>query len=1007
MDEAKLLIEEAAKKPSLVTTGMLQSRCSCSIEGSADFGMLAREQATGFNAEVRKIRLANAGSFPVSLLWLRVVVPTSAPDSEEVFALRCPSRPGVIWEKPEEHSLGPKEVLDIEVLCMLKPGLELGIRHALIVAAMNLKSSVDVRQMMISSSTFLLGTRAVVIVGSSSALSALRSDATPFYPEQVRNIWHYPPARYFPWETGPRRPLAVQTPLSHLFADYTFPWPLPPQARRGQWQPIWGRPEGYVPGPRRDSLVQGGRGDPRLASYWRERLIQWTTKWTAHLEELLHQELKAMLADFERMDMFFVRVQQTHHRTESGIIIRMAIPGLEEKRPALAYGSRVHIRPAGAPHYLLECWVVDPSKHSQVLLCAPSALAQMLEGRPCSGMVHVRFHLDWSPVHNMMFASATYRKQLLGNCAPCALVTRRATRAAPARDATDPVRGVDLAWVNTDLNAEQRDAVARCVRLPDASSSAFPCLPHVVWGPPGTGKTSMVCEAVLQCLLAFLSGEDPSGTTARVLVCAPSNGAADTLLERLADHGKSLAFRMHSGDKIRGPQGKEPSWLHRFNSFRRPLGEMNAALHGHACIDNAQFSYMSFSEYRRTPVIVCTCMSAFDLGAIVSRFTESSQAGRELHLQPEAVRGYFTHVIIDEAAQALEPETYLPIILGRHSSDGGCRVSLVGDHRQLGPIVRSQEARGPTDGLHVSLLQRLMGAYNADGHLGVRECSPILVTQRTADVHYSMLKWNYRSHKALLELPSSLYYEGKLVAKSSDPALVVPDPWAELAQTTSPFLFYGIAGQQLSELDSPSLFNPSEAAKVVQLVVSYVRTCSMSTDDIGVIALFRKQAVKLRRLLRDEGLGSVRVGSVDDIQGREERVVIISTVVSGAGATRGDHLEYVVRSPERFNVAITRARALLIVVGDANALMRYENWRKLILHARKSGCYRGPPIDEALRGEGEVLPGQVPITADEDQATMLSRVAARVLEPAAAGGVSTNGADTLDNAFELEWRLMI
>jgi hypothetical protein len=132
----------------------------------------------------------------------------------------------------------------------------------------------------------------------------------------------------------------------------------------------------------------------------------------------------------------------------------------------------------------------------------------------------------------------------------------------------------------------------------------------------------------------------------------------------------------------------------------------------------------------------------------------------------------------------------------------------------------------------------------------------------------------------------------------------------------------------------------------------------ITTNDVAVVTPFRKQVLKVRQLLRSMQLGAVRVGSVDDYQGQEENIIIISTVLaSGGDRSSLAHLSSphgLMSSPQRFNVAITRAKALLVVVGDPNALIDDPSWRELLRYAVDSGAYRGCPHPLLMEGaEGE------------------------------------------------------
>uniref|UniRef100_A0A0D3KXZ2 DNA2/NAM7 helicase-like C-terminal domain-containing protein n=1 Tax=Emiliania huxleyi (strain CCMP1516) TaxID=280463 RepID=A0A0D3KXZ2_EMIH1 len=262
----------------------------------------------------------------------------------------------------------------------------------------------------------------------------------------------------------------------------------------------------------------------------------------------------------------------------------------------------------------------------------------------------------------------------------------------------------------------------------------------------------------------------------------------------------------------------------------------------------------------------------------------------------------------------------------------------------LGPTVRSTYCR--EHGLATSMLERLMKlplyAPPGDGASPPPPSSgPPCVTK---------LVRNYRSHAALLSLPSRLYYGDAAAGGASCRSAPTPRRF--------PLLFYGVSSAHTHEVDSPSFFNPVEAEKVAELIerllaASKADGTGITTNDVAVVTPYRKQVVKVRQLLRSLGLGAVRVGSVDDYQGQEETIIIISTVLasygdrSSLGRLASPHS--LMSSPQRFNVAITRARALL-VVGDPNALIDDPSWRELLRYAVENDSYRGCPHPLMMEG---------------------------------------------------------
>lgn len=175
---------------------------------------------------------------------------------------------------------------------------------------------------------------------------------------------------------------------------------------------------------------------------------------------------------------------------------------------------------------------------------------------------------------------------------------------------------------------------------------------------PGTGKTLVVVEAIRQILAL---------PQARVLACAPSNFAADEIAERL------VAF------------GLDPAVLFRMNALSRPTDSLPVGLIPYSMIEDGRFNVPPIDQLQKYRVIVSTCISSsfiFSLGT---------------------TRGHFTHIFVDEAGHALEPEALVPILT---IADSRTRIILSGDPKQLGPVARSASALSFNFGM--SLLERLM-----------------------------------------------------------------------------------------------------------------------------------------------------------------------------------------------------------------------------------------------------------------------------------------------------------
>ena len=329
-------------------------------------------------------------------------------------------------------------------------------------------------------------------------------------------------------------------------------------------------------------------------------------------------------------------------------------------------------------------------------------------------------------------------------------------------------------------------------------------------------------------------------------------------------------------------------------------------------------------------------------------------------------RGHFDVVIVDEAGQALEPETIAAPagLLGK-----GGQLVLGGDPRQLGPIIHSSLAK--EYGLACSLLERLMercvyGQQPGDGY--------------DSNVLTKLVR-NYRAHPVLLELPNQLFYGGELQC-CADPGLRdACINWEELPTPGVPLFFSGMVGKDTREGSSPSWFNPDEVVAVVKLVQQLLKPRAMGrggmplkAEHIGVITPYNKQVQRMRDRLVKANLSAVKVGSTELFQGQERRVIIITTVRSSEDYVGFDvrHQLGFLDNPKRFNVAITRAQSLLVVVGNPLVLMLDPHWRALIRLCVAKGAYRGvalPPETTDDEASAVLIREVERLTLDTDEAS--------------------------------------
>ncbi|NWR45091.1 SDE3 helicase, partial [Regulus satrapa] len=465
-------------------------------------------------------------------------------------------------------------------------------------------------------------------------------------------------------------------------------------------------------------------------------------------------------------------------------------------------------------------------------------------------------------------------------------------------------------WFNSNLetNEEQCKAVIHIV-----NGMSRPA-PYIIFGPPGTGKTVTMVEAIKQVWACFRD--------ARILACAPSNSATDLLCQCLI---KDI----------------DPQNVYRLIASTRNYREIPTDIMSCCNWDDEQSSYVYPSKESLRPyrIITTTLVTA---GRLVSA-----------NFPP----GFFTHVFIDECGQALEPESVVAITgllapMDPETNPNGGQLVLAGDPKQLGPILTSPLAI--QHGLGISLLERLM-LQNPLYKKSSGGYDPQFITK---------LLWNYRSHEAILRIPNELFYDNELKACRSD-GLDIRNlycTWEELPKKGFPIIFHGVCGEDQREAKSPSFFNTAEIEVLVhylkKLLQSQGKECclSVSPKEIGIISPYRKQVEKIRKaitcldpdLQKLPDISQLKVGSVEEFQGQERHVILISTVRSCSTYLQFDQTFRLgfLKNPKRLNVAITRAKALLIVVGNPVVLSKDRYWHRFLRYCKEEGGYTGYPYED-------------------------------------------------------------
>ena len=466
-------------------------------------------------------------------------------------------------------------------------------------------------------------------------------------------------------------------------------------------------------------------------------------------------------------------------------------------------------------------------------------------------------------------------------------------------------------WASKTLNEEQKEAVKQICQ------GTLRPMPYAIFGPPGTGKTSTIVETVYQ--LARLhtyktKGKDqqPQQEKLKILLVAPSNDATDILVEKLAPYFP-------------------PSEMIRVLAYTRRIDDVPTIARPYVRDD-------------LEPKDVVEALAGVQI--VVSTM---NLAARLWCTGDGVKRGHFDVLCVDEAGHATEPEVIgVAATIMKFNGKSPAQLVLAGDPMQLGPIITSEICK--KFGMGVSYMERLVKESPAYKVNEEGEYPPELVT---------FLERNYRSHPAILKLPNEMFYNSKLIPSGDKLMTHSMVKWEHLpGKTGFPVVFHAIDGENLREGNSPSWFNPQEASEVVnyvKLLTKHSRP-AIGQDDIGIITPYARQVQKIKLALKADGINDVKVGSVETFQGQERRCIIISTVRS-----ENEYLDHdrkynlgFVANEKRFNVAVTRAKALLIVVGNPRVLATdKKNWLPMLRYCRDNKSWFGEEWNEEEQKKDE------------------------------------------------------
>ena len=389
--------------------------------------------------------------------------------------------------------------------------------------------------------------------------------------------------------------------------------------------------------------------------------------------------------------------------------------------------------------------------------------------------------------------------------------------------------------LDPNLNPKQREAI---IAITAPLNIQLP--PILIHGPYGTGKTYTLGKAIEQLL-------KKEGN--KVLVCTRSNSAADLYIKEYLDP----AFL----------ERKNGNRLLRVYYHNRWVQTVHPTVQKYCLIDTDP---VTSTRKFRTPVLA----DLEDKEVVVATLSTSRILAQLL------TPGHFTHILLDEAAQAMETEAIMPLVLATAAT----RIVLAGDHMQLEPDVTSDFAMEKN--LNVSLLERLYHLYPSNFPCKILLCE------------------NYRSHEAIVNYTSQLFYEQKLVASGKPPA---HSSW-------HPLTFFTARGEDVQEPTSTSYYNNSEVYEVVDRLAELKRNWPKSwgrkeETEIGVVTPYHDQVssnsltiilyphfvfqvMRIRSELRKKKLYNISVERVLNVQGKQYRAIFISTVRTRATCFRTD-----------------------------------------------------------------------------------------------------------------------
>ncbi|HIQ50857.1 MAG TPA: IGHMBP2 family helicase [Nautiliaceae bacterium] len=467
-----------------------------------------------------------------------------------------------------------------------------------------------------------------------------------------------------------------------------------------------------------------------------------------------------------------------------------------------------------------------------------------------------------------------------------------------------------------ELNKYQKEAVKRALK-----EDLF-----LIHGPFGTGKTTVLVDIILKLIK---KGK-------RILVTADSNNAVDNLLEKLINYTdqvvrignlskvseKASLFYLDNliktesiYEKIKEVKERMEKVLKKRDKYLKPKPSLKRGLSekdilrlaflgkGARGIDEKTIRSMAnWIKYNKEYEELKEEYNLYLNHAIKkiinnSKVILTTNSSSALEIIEDLSFDYLIH---DEASQSTEPSSIIPLVK--------CRKAIfAGDHKQLPPTVICED----NEELKLSLFERLMMLEKPNYQLRIQ----------------------YRMNELLMEFPNKTFYNNTLIADDSVKNIVLSDLNPKIKELNDnvvndiPLIFIDTLGEEHEKISfSKSKFNLLEI-DIVEKIVKKLKKF-VDKNQISVISPYKEQVIKLKEKV------DVEVSTIDGFQGRENEIIVFSLVRSNKNEEIGFLKDY-----RRLNVAITRAKRKLIIIGDSNTLISDKIYKKFIDFVKKKGLY--------------------------------------------------------------------